>query len=143
MFFGKYYSFKDKENIYKIVLSLFELKILKGIIEERMTDIDYNKLYVKRFDAEAEYKFKDSPNFIGEEVLDVVKKSPDPYYVFEVNASELFELFERFFDICRQYRSLCNAHYCYIKALEANTKDFNKEFEDSLKELLQETKKFL
>lgn len=97
MYFNKYYSYKTKEYIHKTILSEYELKVFRKIIREDMPEVDYNKLLIRKFNLENEYKYINSPNSVGIDALKEIEKSGDRYYTVELTDSEFEELFEQNF----------------------------------------------
>ena len=97
MYFNKYYSYKTKEYIYKTVLSEHELFLFKKIVKGYMPEVDYNKILIKRLILANEYKYIDSPNSIGSDVLKEIEQSDKKYYTVELTKDEQEELYEQFF----------------------------------------------
>ncbi len=139
MYFNKYYSYKTKEYIHKVILSERELFLFKKVIRGYMPEVDYNKILVKRLNLNEEYRYIDSPNSIGVNTLEEIEKSGLKYYVVELTQDEKDELYEQLFNaviLMEDYRNATDnlVENMYALNLEARDK-IQEELQKQMKEM--------
>ena len=96
MYFNKYYNATIKKYTTKIVISENELRTLKEIIKEDMTDINYNDMDVKRFKIENEMKLKKDKSYIGDEAIENIEDDFETkYYIIELTQEQFDKISEQ------------------------------------------------